>query len=84
VRIRCERGASIARRIGLSETAASAIHSLDELWNGGGHPEGLRGEEIPLLSRIMSLAQCLDAFHTARGPGAGAGSIPIWSMLSAP
>ena len=70
VRIRCERGASIARRIGLSDTAAAAIHSLDELWNGSGHPEELRGEEIPLLSRIMSLAQCLDVFHTARGPGA--------------
>ncbi|HYA16351.1 MAG TPA: HD domain-containing phosphohydrolase [Bryobacteraceae bacterium] len=67
VSIRCERGASIARRIGLSETAAEAIYSLDELWAGCGHPRGLRGEEIPLLSRIMNLAQNVDVFHTKHG-----------------
>ncbi len=47
VKIRCERGASIARKIGFPEPVAQAIHSLDEHWNGGGYPEGLRGEEIP-------------------------------------
>jgi putative nucleotidyltransferase with HDIG domain len=67
VRIRCERGSAIARRIGLSENTAAAIHSLDELWNGKGHPAGLRGEEIPQLSRIMNLAQSLDVFCTAYG-----------------
>jgi hypothetical protein len=34
IQIRCERGASIARRIGLSEQSAEAIGSLDEMWNG--------------------------------------------------
>jgi putative nucleotidyltransferase with HDIG domain len=70
VQIRCERGASIARRIGLPEATAEAIHSLDELWNGAGHPRGLRGAAIPVLSRIMNLAQTLDVFFTARGPAA--------------
>jgi putative nucleotidyltransferase with HDIG domain len=70
VQIRCERGAGIARRIGLSDATASAIHSLDELWNGSGQPDGLRGEEIPILARIMSLAQTLDVFYTAHGPAA--------------
>lgn len=65
VQIRCERGAAIARRIGLSEATASAIHSLDELWDGAGHPQGLRGLQIPLLSRIMNLAQTMDVFYTA-------------------
>jgi putative nucleotidyltransferase with HDIG domain len=67
VQIRCERGASIARRIGLPEATASAIHSLDELWNGAGQPDGLRGEEIPLLARIMNLTQTVDVFYTAYG-----------------
>lgn len=67
VQIRCERGAAIARRIGLSETTADAIHSLDELWNGLGQPQGLRGEEIPLLSRIMNLAQTVDVFYSEHG-----------------
>jgi putative nucleotidyltransferase with HDIG domain len=65
VQIRCERGAAIASRIGLSHATASAIHSLDELWNGSGHPQGLRGEEIPLLGRILTLAQTVDVFYTA-------------------
>ncbi len=68
VQIRCERGAAIARRIGLPEATASAIHSLDELWNGSGHPNGLRGEEIPLFSRIMNLAQTVDVFATTYDP----------------
>jgi len=65
VQIRCERGAAIAQRIGLSPATASAIHGLDEMWNGTGHPGGLRGEEIPLLARILSLAQTVDVFYTA-------------------
>lgn len=70
VKIRCERGASIARRIGFAEPVAQAIQSLDEHWDGGGYPEGLRGREIPLFSRIMNLAQTLDVFHTHRSPEA--------------
>ena len=62
VKIRCERGASIARRIGFPEPVAQALHSLDEHWNGGGYPDGLRGEEIPLYARIMNLAQTLEVF----------------------
>jgi putative nucleotidyltransferase with HDIG domain len=68
VKIRCERGASIARRIGFPEPVAAAIHSLDEHWNGGGYPDGLRGQAIPLFSRIMNLAQTLAVFLTVHGP----------------
>lgn len=67
VAIRCERGAGIARRIGLPDATAQAIHSLDELWNGIGHPQGLRGDEIPVFSRIMNLAQNVDVFYTKYG-----------------
>jgi len=67
VKIRCERGASIARRIGFPEPVAQAIHSLDEHWNGGGYPDGLRHGEIPLFSRIMNLSQTLEVFLVNRG-----------------
>jgi putative nucleotidyltransferase with HDIG domain len=70
VKIRCERGASIARKIGFPEPVAQAIHSLDEHWNGGGYPEGLRGEEIPMFSRIMNLSQTLEVFLVNRGEDA--------------
>ncbi len=68
---RCERGATIALKIGMSELTSQAIHSLDEHWDGGGYPDHLRGEEIPLLSRIMNVSQTVEAFASARGPGAG-------------
>jgi HD domain len=67
VKIRCERGAAIARRIGFAEPVAQAIHSLDEHWNGRGYPDGRRGEEIPLASRIMNLSQTLEVFLVNRG-----------------
>jgi len=67
VKIRCERGASIARRIGFSEPVAQAIHSLDEHWSGGGYPDGRRGREIPLFARIMNLSQTLEVFLVSRG-----------------
>lgn len=67
-RIRCERGASIARLMGFPEWVAAAIHSLDEHWNGKGYPDGLRGKDIPLYSRIMILAQTLEVFLVHRGP----------------
>src|SRR5580692_5035947 len=43
VKIRCERGSYIAKQLGFSAGVADGIHSLDEHWNGGGYPHGLRG-----------------------------------------
>lgn len=68
VRIRCERGAEISRLMGFPEVTARAIRSLDEHWDGAGHPDGLKGEEIPLLARICGLAQTVEVFYTAHGP----------------
>jgi putative nucleotidyltransferase with HDIG domain len=68
VKIRCERGADIAKQLGFSGSVVSGIYSLDEHWNGRGYPDGLRKDEIPLFSRIANLAQTLDVFHTERGP----------------
>ena len=70
IQIRCERGAGIARRIGLTETTAEAIYALDEHWNGLGYPDHLRGEAIPLLARILNLAQTLEIFFSKRTPAA--------------
>jgi putative nucleotidyltransferase with HDIG domain len=67
VRIRCDRGAEIAARLGFNEAVASAIRSLDEHWDGRGHAQGLRGDEIPLAARIANLAQTLEVFFTAKG-----------------
>ena len=68
IRIRCERGAEITRLMGFPEETARAIRSLDEHWDGAGHPGGLKGEEIPPLARICGLAQTVEVFFTAHGP----------------
>ena len=68
VQIRCERGAEITRLIGFPEETAQAVRNLDEHWDGGGHPDGLRGDEIPLLARICGLAQTAEVFYSEYGP----------------
>ena len=64
---RCDRGAEIALLLGFEPETAEAIRALDEHWDGHGQPRGLRGEEIPLLGRILCLAQTAEIFHAAGG-----------------
>lgn len=64
---RCERGADIARQLGLPAATSRAIHALDEHWAGSGMPLGLQGDAIPLLARICGLSQTLEVFLTAFG-----------------
>jgi putative two-component system response regulator len=42
------------------------IRSHHERWDGSGYPDGLTGEEIPLLARILQVADIYDALTTAR------------------
>ncbi len=64
---RAERGESMALRMGFSTATADAIRHIDEHWDGSGIPDGKIGHEIPLFSRIVLLAQSLDALYTQRG-----------------
>jgi putative nucleotidyltransferase with HDIG domain len=59
---RCERGADIARMLSLPKATVEAIRSLDEHWDGQGMPLGLGGSAIPMLSRIVGLAQTVEVF----------------------
>jgi hypothetical protein len=40
--------------------------SHHERWDGGGYPDGLRGEQIPLAARVLSVADVLDAMTSDR------------------
>ena len=65
--IRCDRGADIARMVGLDERGVDGIRSINEHWDGGGIPEGIAGEAIPLLARIMGIAQAVEVELTRGG-----------------
>ena len=67
IETRCHRGADIARKMRFSEAVAQGIQNLDEHWNGGGLPDRVRGEEIPLYARIALMAQVIDVLHTSSG-----------------
>lgn len=51
--------------IGFS-TIAEYILTHHERWDGTGYPNGLKGEEIPLLSRILAIADAYDAMTEDR------------------
>lgn len=48
------------------ELAHIIAKSHHERWNGGGYPEGLSGKQIPLVGRIVCLADVFDALTSKR------------------
>lgn len=69
IQLRCERGASVVRSIGLDEVVARAIMDVDEHWDGGGYPAGISGDDISLAGRVLCLAQTAEVFWQHGGPG---------------
>lgn len=49
----------------LSDIAEFVLYH-HENWDGSGYPAGLRGDKIPLLSQIISIADCWDAMRSNR------------------
>lgn len=50
----------------LMEMARVIAESHHEKWDGSGYPHGLRGEDIPLVGRIVALADVFDALTSER------------------
>jgi HD-GYP domain-containing protein (c-di-GMP phosphodiesterase class II) len=46
--------------------SAAAVRSHHERWDGGGYPDGLRGEDIPRLGRVLAVVDVYDALTSAR------------------
>ncbi|MCP4687070.1 MAG: response regulator [Desulfobacterales bacterium] len=59
-------GANILKRLGFWEKENQIIRCHHERYDGAGYPDGLKGEEIPLLARILSVADCYDAMASGR------------------
>ena len=63
--VRSDRGAAIARQLAMPTLTCEAIAAAEEHWDGRGMPHGLRGDQIPLLARIVGLAQTVEVFERA-------------------
>ena len=59
-------GAEIIAAVPFPYPVAPIILSHHERWDGKGYPEGLKGEEIPLLGRVLGVADFLDALTSDR------------------
>ncbi|MBE3089361.1 MAG: HD-GYP domain-containing protein, partial [Actinobacteria bacterium] len=55
-----EVGYNISGSSPLLEPIADAVLTHHEWWNGSGYPQGLKGENIPLISRIISIIDAYD------------------------
>jgi len=60
------RGEEICRPMKSLRPVLPIIRNHHERWDGSGYPDGLSGEDIPLLARILQVADIYDALITER------------------
>jgi putative nucleotidyltransferase with HDIG domain len=66
MQLHSRRGARMLTDVVDMDEVAGAVLYHHEHYDGTGYPEGLRGEEIPLLSRIILVADAYDAMTSPR------------------
>jgi HD-GYP domain-containing protein (c-di-GMP phosphodiesterase class II) len=59
-------GGDLVARIDAFAHLAPAVRASHERWDGGGYPDGLAGERIPLAARIIAVCDTYDAIVTDR------------------
>jgi putative nucleotidyltransferase with HDIG domain len=59
-------GGELVARIDAFAHLAPAVRASHERWDGGGYPDGLAGEEIPLAARIIAACDTYGAITTDR------------------
>jgi putative nucleotidyltransferase with HDIG domain len=59
-------GADILERVQFPYPVVPIVRSHHEAWDGSGYPDGLKGEEIPIGARILTVVDCFDALASDR------------------
>ncbi|HEX7040473.1 MAG TPA: HD domain-containing phosphohydrolase [Trueperaceae bacterium] len=62
-----QRGANMVASAAMLKEAAEGIRHHHEAWDGSGFPSGLRKDAIPLLARIVAVADTFDVLSSERG-----------------
>ena len=55
------RGAALLERIDFPDPVAPLVRSHHERWDGSGYPDRLAGDDIPVGSRLIAIAEVFDA-----------------------
>lgn len=66
MRTHTTRGEDICRGVPSLAPVLPVIRSHHERWDGSGYPDGLKGDEIPLLARVLQVADIYDALTSNR------------------
>ncbi|HSE23045.1 MAG TPA: diguanylate cyclase [Pyrinomonadaceae bacterium] len=59
-------GAQILSRVEFPYPVIPIVRNHHEQWDGGGYPDQLKGEEIPITARIISVVDCFDSVREDR------------------
>ncbi len=59
-------GYDLCKRLGFMPDELTVIRSHHEKWDGTGYPDRLQGEQIPLLARVLAVADVYDALTSTR------------------
>lgn len=59
-------GAEILSRVNFPYPVVPIVKHHHERWDGCGYPDGLKGEQIPITARIMSVIDCFDSVREDR------------------
>ena len=60
------KGAQIMQPIGKMQRIIPGLRSHHERWEGGGYPDNLSADQIPLMARVIAVADAFDAMTTHR------------------
>ena len=67
-------GADLLDELGVTASCAPIVRAHHERWDGGGYPDGLSGESIPLLSRVIATCDAFVAIASDRPHRRGIGA----------
>lgn len=81
IRLHPVHGRVLARKLDLAPDLVASIGGHHERWDGSGYPQGLAGETIPPMARLVAVADTLDAITSRRTYKAARPFSLAWEVL---